>query len=356
MSASGRAIILGLQGLEVRETERYKPVGSQSLVEVNYSSINPADLKHSKDDSHTTVAGYDFVGKVLEGGPDSEYQPGEVVVGLNYPEARRPMHYGAHQSTAIVDSPYFARVPAGQSLSEIAAMPVAFLTAADGLFNTLGFGFPAAGLDGDDARGHPILIWGGASSVGLATIQLAKEAGFYPIITTASPRSHEALKKLGATAVFDYRDANVVENIIQEFTAHNKPLELVFDTVCVGVNSATDAERDQSSLALSLKCLTASGNKPRVTGTLPLSWLPGYLFVYSVRKAEDSLYGFYQDPKWSARTIKFLPWALENFQAKFCMPNVKVIDEIDDVLAKMRRVADGKASFEKFVIQHPLIA
>lgn len=354
MSASGKAIILGLQGLEVREAERYTPVGSQSWVQVNYSSINPADLKHSKDDTHTTVAGYDFVGKVLESGPDSDYRPGEVVVGLNYPDARRPAHLGAHQSTAIVDSPYFARVPAGQSLSEIAAMPVAFLTAADGLFNTLGFGFPAAGLDGDDARGQPILIWGGASSVGLAAIQLAKEAGFYPIIATASPRSHDALKQLGATAVFDYRDANVVENIIQEVSAHNKPLETVFDTVCVGVNSATDAERDQSSLALSLKCLTTTGNKPRVTGTIPVTWLPDYLLVYATRKAEDSLYGFYQDPKWSARTIKFLPWAVENFQAKFCMPNVKVIDKIGDVLATMRKVADGKASFEKFVIQHPL--
>lgn len=72
-------------------------------------------------------------------------------------------------------------------------------TATDALFNGLGFGIRAAGVSGTDPTGHSILIWGGASSVGLAAIQNGKAAGFSPIFATASPKNHATLKRLGAT-------------------------------------------------------------------------------------------------------------------------------------------------------------
>jgi NADPH:quinone reductase-like Zn-dependent oxidoreductase len=55
-------------------------------------------------------------------------------------------------------------------------------------------------------------VWGGASSVGLFTIQLARLSG-YRVIATASPKNAELVKASGADVVLNYRDADVVEQI-----------------------------------------------------------------------------------------------------------------------------------------------
>lgn len=56
------------------------------------------------------------------------------------------------------------------------------------------------------------LVWGGSSSVGAIAIQLAKYMG-YTVISTASPHNHELVRSLGAAAVFDYHDPDVVSQI-----------------------------------------------------------------------------------------------------------------------------------------------
>jgi NADPH:quinone reductase-like Zn-dependent oxidoreductase len=57
------------------------------------------------------------------------------------------------------------------------------------------------------------LIWGGASSVGTFAIQSAKSLGF-TVYATASPKYHEYLKKLEAHAVFDYKESDIVSQIV----------------------------------------------------------------------------------------------------------------------------------------------
>jgi len=57
-----------------------------------------------------------------------------------------------------------------------------------------------------------ILVWGGATAVGHHALQLAVLSG-YKVLTTASPANHERLLALGATACFNYRDADVVKQI-----------------------------------------------------------------------------------------------------------------------------------------------
>jgi NADPH:quinone reductase-like Zn-dependent oxidoreductase len=47
-----------------------------------------------------------------------------------------------------------------------------------------------------------LFVYGGSSSVGQYSIQLAKHSG-YKVITAASIRNHELVKSLGADLVFD---------------------------------------------------------------------------------------------------------------------------------------------------------
>ena len=62
-----------------------------------------------------------------------------------------------------------------------------------------------------------ILIWGGSSSVGQYALQILRHWGYRKLIATGSPKHHELLKSLGAEQVFDYRDPNVVEVIVNAF-------------------------------------------------------------------------------------------------------------------------------------------
>jgi NADPH:quinone reductase-like Zn-dependent oxidoreductase len=52
-------------------------------------------------------------------------------------------------------------------------------------------------------KAEGFLVWGGASSVGSAIIQLARNSGF-KVFETASKKHEAYLKSLGAYEVFDY--------------------------------------------------------------------------------------------------------------------------------------------------------
>jgi NADPH:quinone reductase-like Zn-dependent oxidoreductase len=62
-----------------------------------------------------------------------------------------------------------------------------------------------------------ILIWGGSSSVGQYALQILRHWGYRKLIATGSPKHHELLKSLGAEQVFDYRDPNVVKEIVNAY-------------------------------------------------------------------------------------------------------------------------------------------
>lgn len=58
-----------------------------------------------------------------------------------------------------------------------------------------------------------ILIWGGATSSGILAIQVAKLVYGLKVIATASSKHHSYLSSIGADAVFDYRDSDVISKI-----------------------------------------------------------------------------------------------------------------------------------------------
>lgn len=96
-------------------------------------------------------------------------------------------------------------------------LPQAISTAAAGLFLKESLDLPIPPPTGVKPTGKSILVWGGASSVGATTIQIAVAAGL-TVITTASTHNHELVKSLGATAVFDYKSPTVVGDIVNALT------------------------------------------------------------------------------------------------------------------------------------------
>ena len=86
----------------------------------------------------------------------------------------------------------------------------------------------------------PILIWGGASSVGQYAIQILSYYGYRSVITTASPKHHKTIRSLGAAKVFDYRSPSVTSDILEAcaMTVKEKPaVPLILD--CIGSSKGT---------------------------------------------------------------------------------------------------------------------
>lgn len=329
--------------------QQYKPVGGQALVKVEYSGINPADLKHGEEFGlNDNVCGYEFCGTILETGPSCTFDVGDVIFGSNATNKNRPRSHGAHQSFAIAeDGHMWLRLPSGVPHSHAAVLSIMVRTAADALFNA--FGIPLPGEGGSEAAATiagPILIWGGATSVGTAAIQLAKAAGISTILTTASAKNHHALLRLGATECFDYHDPQICRNIQRSLEEGGQPLRYVFDTVVTrGPDSSTaKCEAIPSTAEVKYACV------------LPVFGNPKWQMVVASRAFDfPSPGGFAKaQPDVDVLQQKATTWAVTNYGKGFTVPNVRVVKDVDEVIEAIEASARGKLSFEKVAIQHPL--
>lgn len=109
-----------------------------------------------------------------------------------------------------------AIIPDGISFTDASVLPLAVDTAAHGLVDSrekgyLGLPFPSLN---PTPSGKTILVWGGSSSVGALTIQLAV-AGGSKVVAVASKRNHAFVKGLGASEAIDYNDPSVVEDVVK---------------------------------------------------------------------------------------------------------------------------------------------
>ncbi|CAE6502429.1 unnamed protein product [Rhizoctonia solani] len=227
MSQHKASILAQKQGkLEIGTRPTAVPKGNQALVKVTAAAINPVDWKiidygWSFVEEYPAVLGTDGAGIIEAISPDvSNFKIGDKVFFQGW--------YGridetTFQEKSIVEADIISKIPDNITDDQASTIPVAALAALVGLFQKTGVAFPA---NGPTADGKGVLILGGSSSVGQFGLQLARIAGFSPIVTTASDQHVELLKSLGATHVFD---RNVDVKTIQ--SVFNTPVSLVFDAI-----------------------------------------------------------------------------------------------------------------------------
>jgi len=143
---------------------------------------------------------------------------GDRVVGLN--------QAGSHAEKRVVPAIMTWPVPDGLDPAAAACVPVAFGTAEECLFT-------AGGLE----AGQTVLIHAGAGGVGMAAIQLAKQAGATVISTASTDEKLERLKPLGLDHGVNYATETFVERV-QELT-EGRGANVVLDSV--GGKTLTDS-------------------------------------------------------------------------------------------------------------------
>ncbi len=126
-----------------------------------------------------TGMGIEGAGTVTEVGADvADLAPGDRVMG---------MFEGAFGPTAVADRRRLARVPAGWTSEEAAAVPVVYLTAYYALVDLAAI-----------RPGESVLVHSAAGGVGQAAVQLARHMGA-KVFGTASPHKWPGLARLGLT-------------------------------------------------------------------------------------------------------------------------------------------------------------
>jgi NADPH:quinone reductase-like Zn-dependent oxidoreductase len=168
---------------------------------------------------------------------------------------------GAFQLYTAINSALTSKVPTDMSFVDAAVLPLAVSTAAKGLYakDYLDLPVPSASptqRSSSSSKGLAILVWGGSSSVGAATIQLAKASGV-TVLATASARNLDVLRsELGADHVFDYKSDSVVADIVSTV----KDLHSSSGVEFVGIYDAiTDPQTFKEALLLILDGLKSDG-------------------------------------------------------------------------------------------------
>jgi NADPH:quinone reductase-like Zn-dependent oxidoreductase len=193
----------GPEHLVYEEIEKPSPDTGEALVRVHAAALTRNELTWPTD-RLPAIPSYEVSGVVVELGPDTTgLSEGEAVHGLTGFERD-----GVAAQFAAVPADRLAPKPESLTHTEAAAVPLAGLSAMQGLFE-----------HGRLEAGQRVLIHGGGGGVGAFAVQLARLHGAHVIATATGSRAVTA-RDLGAGQVVDPADLTGIE-----------PVHLVFDTV-----------------------------------------------------------------------------------------------------------------------------
>ena len=198
--------------LELEDIERPEIADDGVLVRVRAASVNRADWYALTGTPYVArpqtglrkpkqrVLGVDFAGTVEAVGKDvTDLRPGDEVFGA------RSGAFAEYVSARVG----VARKPANLTFEEAAAVPVAGLTALQGLRDK-----------GRVQPGHKVLVNGASGGVGTFAVQIAKALGA-EVTAVCSTRNVDIVRSIGADHVVDYtRD---------DFTRRGGRYDVMFD-------------------------------------------------------------------------------------------------------------------------------
>jgi len=211
--------------LQLKEVAKPVPKDNQVLVKVHAASANALDwhfmrgapflarlaggLRKPKDPR----LGADFAGRVEAVGTNvTQFQPGDEVFGAET---------GSFAEYASVPENTLALKPTKSSFEEAAAIPVAAITALQGLRDK-----------GQIQSRQKVLVNGASGGVGTFAVQIAKSFGT-EVTGVCSTRNLDLVRSIGADHAIDYTQ--------EDFTTNGQYYDLIYDAV--GNRSVSDYKR-----------------------------------------------------------------------------------------------------------------
>jgi NADPH:quinone reductase-like Zn-dependent oxidoreductase len=175
--------------LHIEDVGRPEPGPDEVLVQVMAAGVGPWDVAIREGRFGTPLPytpGGDFAGLVVGGtGEYADFDDGTPVYGY-------PGLTGCYAQYVTCPLEQLAPIPSGLSVADAGTVPIAVLTAEQGLTDELNVG-----------AGDTVLITAAAGGLGHLAVQIARALGA-TVVATASPANHEFLHHLGAAVVVDH--------------------------------------------------------------------------------------------------------------------------------------------------------
>ncbi len=185
--------------LVLSQTPRPKPAANELLVKIYATALNRADLLQRRGSyppppGASPILGLEMAGIIVATGKSvTKWTPGQRVCSL--------LSGGGYAQYVVIHEDMALPIPANMRFEEAAAIPEAFLTATQALFWL-------AKLQ----KRERVLIHAGASGVGTAAIQLARQQEAEVLVTASAPK-HALCRNLGAVHVIDYKEKDFAQVI-----------------------------------------------------------------------------------------------------------------------------------------------
>ncbi len=204
----------GPENLQLTQVERREPGAGEVEIRVLAAGVNPVDIKMREGSAPQflnqselpAILGRDVAGEISAVGAGVEtWKAGQRVFAM------MPEHDGAYREYVTIPADKVVAIPDNLDVITAGGVPLASLTAWQGIFQ-----------HGKLQRGQRVLIHAGAGGVGHFAVQFAKVVGAY-VFATASEKDLAFVKDLGADVVIDYK--------AQRFEDIATDLDLVFDTI-----------------------------------------------------------------------------------------------------------------------------
>ena len=293
--------------LQLMDVPKPEPKKNQVLIKVYAASINALDYRSFG--SAGKVLGADIAGVVEAVGSNvKQFQPGDEVFGVSAGSV------GGFAEYASANENHLAPKPANLSFEAAAAIPVAALTALQGLRDK-----------GQIRPGQTVLINGASGGVGTFAVQIAKAFGT-EVTAVCSARNIEMARSIGADHVIDYTK--------EDFTQSDLRYNLIF------------AVNGFHPLPAYRRALTPQGMYVCAGGTLPQILQALLLGPFMSRKNGKKM-GFMGIAKTSWKDLVYLKELLE---ASKIVPVIEKNYPLSEVPSAMRYVAEEHAR-GKVVVQ-----
>jgi NADPH:quinone reductase-like Zn-dependent oxidoreductase len=165
--------------LEITDLAQPVPLDNEVVLRVRAASVNPLDWRLKSERPGVDVAGEVVaVGRMV-----AQLRPGDAVFGVGK---------GTFAEYVRAPEAKLARKPASVSFEQAASVPIAGLTALQGLRDK-----------GQLQPGQKVLINGAAGGIGTFAVQIAKSFGAH-VTGVCSTQNVELVRSLGADRVIDY--------------------------------------------------------------------------------------------------------------------------------------------------------
>ncbi|MGH7779871.1 MAG: NAD(P)H-quinone oxidoreductase [Candidatus Binataceae bacterium] len=215
-----KAILIDRPGdesvLKLGEAPDPAPKDDEILIRVRCAGLNRADLMQRQGfypppPGASEILGLECAGEVVAAGKNANgWKIGDRAMAL--------LPGGGYAGLAVAHAGSAMKIPASLSDEEAAGIPEVYLTAFLNLFEI------AAVKTGDN-----VLIHGGGSGVGTASIQLLREAKARSIVTAGSDAKCEQCLKFGADVAINYKRGSFVPAV--KAASSGRGADVILDSI-----------------------------------------------------------------------------------------------------------------------------